>query len=86
MKKIILFSALVAVISSCSSYDAQFCECMKVSKKFNDLSVRLLEKGADAKTAEEHHLLKKQKAKACKDYENMKGEEMLERKAKCEAK
>lgn len=87
MNKLLIISVVLGgLLSSCSSEDTQFCECMKVSKELNDLSAEVLETGADEKKAEEHHKLNDQKKKMCKEYETMSGEEMLKRKKNCEEK
>ncbi|TNF48278.1 MAG: hypothetical protein EP305_05860 [Bacteroidetes bacterium] len=87
MNKLLIISIVLGgLLSSCSSEDAQFCECMKVSKDLNDLSAEVLETGADEKKAEEHRKLNDQKKKICKEYETMSGEEMLKRKKNCEEK
>jgi len=82
MKKIILFTSLI-LLSSCSSKDEQFCNCLKAGDKLNSFSSNMFYKEITPKLEKEMQLLRATKASACKDYLTMDGEKMLEFKEEC---
>lgn len=82
MKKIIVL--LFIGFASCSETDEQFCKCLDASEKFDKVANDLLSGKTSETSPEERKALKKEKEKACENYQTMSGEEMLKRKADCE--
>lgn len=73
--------ATTLLLAACSSRDEAFCNCLETGDKFNESSKAFLEKGE----GDQNELLelKKEKEKACANYTEMSGEEMLKRKKDC---
>jgi hypothetical protein len=82
MKKFLFIAALL-IFSSCDSKDEQFCKCMQAGEELNAFSSALFEEEVTAEKAEKLKVLKTKQKKECADYQTMKGEEMLQRKEKC---
>ncbi len=82
MQKIIIVIALFSLVA-CTPKDKQFCECLKVSEEFNELT----QKGIAGELSQEELVkakqLQEEKSKICEPYETMSGEEMLKKKAAC---
>lgn len=74
----------VCILSACNSKDTQFCNCMEVSNQFNKISNNILKTGSNPSLEKEFKSLKLKKSKTCKNYLEMGGKEMLEKKAACE--
>ena len=80
MKKTLFFVSVLAIISSCTSKDNQFCTCLKAGEELNAHSVQLFDGNISKEKAEKQQKLIEAKKEACKNYETMTGPEMLERK------
>ncbi len=80
MKKylsLIVFS----LVLSCTQESDKFCNCLEKSESFNKATNEYLESGESV--SEKALNLKKEMREACKDYETMSGEKMLELKSDC---
>lgn len=82
MRISVLFTLLVILVG-CSPSDPQFCECLEKGDAFNKASAEVLSDSRKKQSIQELKQLKAEKEKACADYINMSGEEMLKRKAEC---
>jgi hypothetical protein len=82
MKKMI-FPVLAIILFSCSNKDEQFCKCLQAGEQLNEYSVKLLEGDVTQEKASKLKELKSKQKEACKDYQTMKGDEMLKRKKEC---
>lgn len=82
MKKV-LIPGLIAVLVACSSKDEQFCKCLKAGEELNEYSNKMLTEEVTQEKADKLKALKDTKKKECADYQTMKGDEMLKRKAEC---
>ena len=82
MKKIIFFSSILTMIS-CSSKDEQFCKCLKTGEELNSFSSKLFHKEITPALQKKMKNLRSAKDKACKNYQTMKGEKMMELKSQC---
>lgn len=82
MKNLLFITALV-LLSACSSKDEQFCKCLKAGEELNKFSSTLLESEITEEKAQKMKALKSAQTKECVDYQTMKGDEMLEKKAAC---
>ncbi len=85
MKKLTFLAATLLFVS-CSDQNEQFCECMDAGEKLNNFSVTLFDKNITEKQANELKALKAEKDKACADFKQMKGDEMLELQKNCTRK
>ena len=83
MKIYILTLFVIAALSSCSSTDQQFCECLAVGDELNNYSAELLKGEVTKEQAEALKIIKAKKKKASAAYENMSGPEMLKKKSEC---
>lgn len=82
MKKA-LISGMVLLLTACNSKDDQFCKCLKAGEDLNAYSNKLLTEEVTQEKADKLKVLKDTKKKECADYQTMKGDEMLKRKAEC---
>lgn len=82
MKKA-LISGMVLLLTACNSKDDQFCKCLKAGEELNAYSNKLLTEEVTQEKADKLKVLKDTKKKECADYQTMKGDEMLKRKAEC---
>jgi hypothetical protein len=73
--------ATALLLAACSSRDEAFCSCLEIGEEFNKASQAYLEKGEGDQA--ELSALKTEKDKACANYTEMSGEEMLRRKKDC---
>lgn len=69
------------LFTACSTRDEAFCTCLEKGEAFNKASKTFLETGEGDQSALVE--LKKDKDKACENYTEMSGEEMLKRKKDC---
>jgi len=83
MKKIIIITSLLA-LTACNSKDQKFCECLKAGEQLNNFSSTLFNNDITPEMKRKMERLKKEKNDACKDYELMSGDKMLELKKACE--
>lgn len=82
MQKIALIAGLL-IITACAPKDKKFCECMTVSKEFNELTQKGIAGELTQKELAKAKELLKKKGDICAEYEVMGGEEMLKKKAAC---
>ncbi len=82
MKIIISFSIFI-ILSSCSSKDQKFCDCLKAGDELNQYSSKLFNKVITPKLHKEMMELKAKKKSACKNYQTMNGKKMMELKGEC---
>lgn len=83
--KYLFYSLLIGfVFCGCQSKDSQFCKCMEISNRLNEVSNDILKNGRDSKLQNTFRNLKLKKQKACEKYLEMGGKEMLEKKAACQ--
>ncbi|HRO75358.1 MAG TPA: hypothetical protein PLP27_04335 [Crocinitomicaceae bacterium] len=82
MKKALYIVSFFALVS-CTPKDKQFCECITVSKAFNELSQKGISGELSQAELSEAKALQAQKDSICEAYEMMSGEEMLKKKAAC---
>lgn len=82
MKKIFTIIS-VLFLFSCSSKDEQFCACLKAGDELNQFSSELFTKEIGKEDADKLKDLKNKKKQECKNYQTMKGPEMLEKKSSC---
>jgi len=67
-----------------NSKDPQFCECLSVSRTLNEKNKILIENPSNRDIVlKELQSLVSEKRRICKPYENMTGEEMLEKQKDC---
>ncbi len=87
MKKSFLYIGILLAISlgSCSEPD-KICDCIAAGDQLNKKSAEILSKVPTQNDEKEIIVLRKEKAKKCKDFEKMAGPEMLKRKKTCESK
>lgn len=84
MYKLFFISILLIGSFSCTNHkDEQFCKCLEESNKLNDYSAKLYDKVITADIQKEMLTLKTKKKTACKNYQKMAGEKMMELKAEC---
>lgn len=84
MKRILLsLSTIVFMLTACGEKDA-ICSCIEASDKMNKFSGEVLQGNKSEVDQKEWEQLKADKEKKCKDFKNMAGPEMLERKQSCE--
>lgn len=83
MKHLILVAITSLFCVSCSNRDDAFCACMSAGEAFNQQSKKVLNGANDPDDLAKHLALKKEKEKACKNYETMDGPTMLKKKAAC---
>lgn len=82
MRITFLFTLLLVVVG-CSPSDPQFCECLEKGDAFNKASAEVIADSKNKQSIQELKKLKAEKEKACANYIDMSGEEMLKRKADC---
>lgn len=75
---------VLVLFASCSSKDAQFCECLSASDALNEHNQQFFKKVPTKQDQENALILKSLKDEACKDYQEMGGEEMRVKKLECE--
>ncbi len=82
MKKIsvVLF---LTVLAACSQKDEAFCKCLSESEKLNEKSQEIFNEGVNEANAKALKEIKEKQNKACADYKNMSGPDMLKRKEAC---
>jgi hypothetical protein len=83
MRSIAIIGLLLFSVG-CSPSDPQFCECLEKSDAFNEASAEVIAHPEKTQTFETQKKLKVEKEKACEEYLDMSGEDMLKRKADCE--
>lgn len=84
MHKLFFISILLIGSFSCTNHkDEQFCKCLEESDKLNAYSAKLYDKVITPDIQKEMLALKTKKKIACKNYQKMAGEKMMELKAKC---
>ena len=82
MQKIIIIIALFSFIA-CTPKDQQFCECLKVSEEFNELTQKGIAGELSKEELSKAKQLMDEKSKICEPYETMGGREMMKKKAAC---
>jgi hypothetical protein len=82
MKKVVLLLGLVTFLA-CTPKDKKFCECIQISKEFNELTQKGIAGELSKEELNKARQLQEKKAKTCAEYEVMGGEEMLKKKAAC---
>lgn len=82
MKKAIYIVSFLVLVS-CTPKDKQFCECMNVSKAFNELAQKGISGELNQSELRKAKELQTQKDSVCQPYEMMSGEEMLKKKTAC---
>lgn len=82
MKKT-LFVVTMLLLTACGSKDNQFCECLKAGEELNEYAASLFEEEVNNGKAQKLKHLKDNQLKECANYQTMKGEDMLARKAEC---
>lgn len=86
MFKLFIISILLTGSFSCTNHkDEQFCKCLEESDKLDAYSAKLYDKVITADIQKEMVKLKIRKKSACKNYQKMAGEKMMELKAECSA-
>lgn len=83
MYKLVIALGLVVTISACESKDKQFCDCISISKEFNELTQKRLAGNLSEEELTKAKELQAQKDSVCEPYEMMGGQEMLKKKAAC---
>lgn len=78
-----LIPVMAILLTACNSKDEQFCNCLKAGEELNTYSNKLLTEEVTQEKADKLKALKETKKKECADYQTMKGEDMLKRKAEC---
>ena len=86
MKKSIFVFALTAVLFSCSEAEDKLCDCIKVGDDLNKKTHEILQGSPTEKSVKELKALRKKQTKACKDFKDMSGKELMRRKETCEKK
>lgn len=81
--RIIFIAIGFLTFAACAPRDKQFCECIEISKEFNELTQKGLSGDLSKEELNKARQLQKQKSKICADYETMSGEEMMKKKATC---
>jgi hypothetical protein len=79
--KIIVISC---ILSSCSSKDKNFCDCMKASDDFNRINQEILSGNKKRQKIDKAKRLLKIKKNRCDQYRKTLGPEMLEKKKDCQ--
>lgn len=86
MKKLIFVFGLGFALFSCSEAEDKLCDCIKVGDDLNKKTHQVLQGNPTEKMVTELKELRKKKKKACKDFEEMSGKELMKRKETCEKK
>lgn len=81
--KYILALLPVFLFIACNPKDEAFCKCLSESEKLNDKSQEIFQNGVNENNAKELKALKEKQSKACENYKNMNGPDMLKRKEAC---
>lgn len=69
-------------LAACGKKDA-ICDCIDAGDQLNKKANEILKSEANEKSAKELQKLRSIKKKKCAEFENMGGQEMMERKASC---
>jgi hypothetical protein len=86
MKKTFIVFGFAAFLFSCSEAEDKLCDCIKVGDKLNQKTHEILQSEPTEKSVKELKALRKEKDKACKDFKDMSGKELMRRKETCEKK
>ena len=81
--KLFIALSIIIILTSCSSKDHQFCDCLKAGDELNQYSSKLFNKVITPKLHKEMMELKDKKKAACKNYQTMSGAKMLELQEEC---
>ena len=79
------YSAIaLLLLSSCSSADSEFCQCLEEGKSLSEYTQKFIDKELSEDEFKKLEELKSAKSSACKEYELMVGAEMRELQKRCE--
>lgn len=86
MKKSVIAFGCAFLLFACSEAEDKLCDCIKVGNELNQKTHEILLGEPTEKSVKELKTLRKKKDKACKDFKDMSGKELMRRKETCEKK
>lgn len=86
MKRSIVAFGCMFLLFACSEAEDKLCDCIKVGDDLNKKTHQILQGNPTEKSVKELKALRKKQTKACKDFKDMSGKELMRRKETCAQK